>query len=501
MGVRQSGQRMNGQIEELWLTSTGIDIGTSTTKLVVSRLKLARASGALSLPRFEIAARELLYAGPVVPTPLAGTDEIDAGRLWDIVSAQLREAGGSGGWPETGAVIVTGETATKRNASAIVHLLAERAGKFVVATAGPDLEGVLAGKGAGADKRSLHARGAIANIDVGGGTANVAIFRRGNVVGTVTYAVGGNLIRIDAAGRVASVSPTLRPWLEAIGYNVVERSPLSFETLREICRKLCDDMLDDLTRRRTIRTDAKVSRIDLLRIGAPPSDAADLEEWSVSGGIGSLMSEAPPRNLAETARYGDIGPLLASELHARLAGYPVRLVTPEQTTRATVIGAGTQSAEISGATVFMDEGTLPIRNLPVVKAEVGGDPHRFGSALEHAIAEGVSLHGVDGSPPFALALAGDSQFGYVQLQRLAEELSGRFVRHCPGSECLAVVCERDMAQSLGQALRKRFGGRPKVLCVDQVRTAHGDYIDLGEPISGMIVPVVVKTLAFPTGRG
>ncbi|MFC5469868.1 ethanolamine ammonia-lyase reactivating factor EutA [Cohnella suwonensis] len=492
---------MNGQPEELWLTSAGIDVGTSTTKLVVSRLKLARASGALSLPRFEISAREVLYAGPVVPTPLAGADEIDAVRLWEIVSAQLAEAGVEGGRLETGAVIVTGETATKRNASAIVHLLAERAGKFVVATAGPDLEGLLAGKGAGADKRSLDARGAILNVDVGGGTANVAIFRRGRAVGTATYAVGGNLIRIDAEGRVASVSPTLRPWLAANGYGIAEGSVLPFSSLREICRKLCEDMLDDLTGRRVSSSGPNAGNVGLLRIGAPPLTVPDIEVWSVSGGIGGLMFEAPPRDLAETARYGDIGPLLACELRACMADYRVRFVAPDQTVRATVIGAGTQSADISGATVFMEAGTLPVRNLPVAKAVIGADPNRYGEAVEAAIGEGLTLHGPDGSPPFALALAGESPVGYAQLQKLAEELSGRFVRSFPRSKCLVVVCERDMAQALGQALRKRCGGRPKVLCVDQVRVEHGDYIDLGEPISGMMIPVVAKTLAFPNGRG
>ncbi|MCK9911278.1 ethanolamine ammonia-lyase reactivating factor EutA, partial [Microbacteriaceae bacterium K1510] len=98
---------------------------------------------------------------------------------------------------KSGAVIITGETATKRNAQQIVHLLAERSGDFVVATAGADLEGVLAGKGSGAEARSKQIHGIIANIDIGGGTANIAFFHRGKAIGTVTFHVGGRLIRID----------------------------------------------------------------------------------------------------------------------------------------------------------------------------------------------------------------------------------------------------------------------------------------------------------------
>ena len=128
---------------------------------------------------------------------------------------------------KSGAVIITGETATKRNARHIVHLLAEKAGDFVVATAGADLEGVLAGKGSGAEERSKRMRGVIANVDIGGGTANAAFFRRGQVIGTVTFHIGGRLIRLDENGRIGYVSPHLQRWLDARGYSLAPggRSP------------------------------------------------------------------------------------------------------------------------------------------------------------------------------------------------------------------------------------------------------------------------------------
>ena len=50
----------------------------------------------------------------------------------------------------TGAVIITGETARKSNANEVLNALSGMAGDFVVATAGPDLESIIAGKGSGA---------------------------------------------------------------------------------------------------------------------------------------------------------------------------------------------------------------------------------------------------------------------------------------------------------------------------------------------------------------
>ena len=54
--------------------------------------------------------------------------------------------------PEADGVVAPGETARKANARAVTQALSELAGDFVVATAGPALEGVLAGRGSGAGR-------------------------------------------------------------------------------------------------------------------------------------------------------------------------------------------------------------------------------------------------------------------------------------------------------------------------------------------------------------
>lgn len=57
----------------------------------------------------------------------------------------------------------------------VLEMLSDMAGDFVVATAGPDLESVLSGKGAGADRISEEERICVANVDIGGGTSNIGI--------------------------------------------------------------------------------------------------------------------------------------------------------------------------------------------------------------------------------------------------------------------------------------------------------------------------------------
>ena len=80
---------------------------------------------------------------------------------------------------ETGAVIITGESARKENARMVLELLSGFAGDFVVSTAGPDLESVIAGQGSGAWEFSEENGTVVVNLDIGGGTTNVVLFDGG----------------------------------------------------------------------------------------------------------------------------------------------------------------------------------------------------------------------------------------------------------------------------------------------------------------------------------
>ncbi|MBE1445430.1 ethanolamine ammonia-lyase reactivating factor EutA [Paenibacillus sp. OAS669] len=495
---------MDNRSGEHWITSVGIDIGTSTTKMIISRLRLARTSGALSLPRYDIVERELLYASPIYGTPLISADEIDAERIGELLAEDYARAGVRASELKSGAVIITGETATKANARQIVHLLAERAGDFVVAAAGPDLEGLLAGKGAGAEQRSRHTRGAVVNIDIGGGTANAAIFQRGRPAGTMTFHVGGRLIELDRRGTVTAVSGALKPWLDANGFQLEPGQTVSYGLLKQICTGMCQTLLEGLLCPMT-QEPMKEDTLKLV-LGRPLPVLPPVEEWMISGGVGRLMALPKPLTLEQTAVHGDIGPLLAHAMKECLEASGLRLIQAEETVRATVIGAGMQSTEISGATVHVDEKLLPIRNVPVVKLELAAEaldrPGLLEQPIDHAMAAASSLYERNdaASASIAVALPAQKYWSYAVLQRLSALLVEGYKRYFPESKVMAVICANDIAKALGQSLARHSGGRPDIICIDQITVEHGDYIDLGEPIGGMMIPVVVKTLAFHGGN-
>ena len=138
------------------LTSVGIDVGTTSAQLVVSRLRVENRASGFAVPEMVITDREVLYRSPVHFTPLVEGKLVDGEKLRIIVEGEYKKAGISRGKVDTGAVIVTGETSRRENARTVMEALSEYAGDFVVTTAGPDLESVLAAKGSGAVEYSRN---------------------------------------------------------------------------------------------------------------------------------------------------------------------------------------------------------------------------------------------------------------------------------------------------------------------------------------------------------
>jgi ethanolamine utilization protein EutA len=487
-------------MKEQWITSVGIDLGTSTTKWIVSRLKLMQTSGDFSLPRYEITERRLSYESPIFTTPLVSETEIDVTALSQLLEKEYERAGVSSDVIQSGAIIITGETATKQNAEQIVHALAKTAGQFVIATAGADLESLLAGKGSGAEAYSRTRRGIVANVDIGGGTANAAYFRDGDMIATVTLHVGGRLVRMDETGRIEYVSNKLKQWDENHPGRplLVEGDVATFSAFHAYSRRLAKALINCMLGKEELAND---SYIEPLLVTRPVRALPFPDEIWISGGIGGLMAAPAPCTMQEAARYGDIGPLLAAALCEEATSCTVRLRQAEESQRATVIGVGTQMMEISGATLYYDEGALPLYNIPVIVCYLPDneedDLNKLDEAILMAINKASSLYAVSlTDPPFALAFRGGGYFSYHRLQKIADTMISKYTAEVPLATLLLVICENDIAKALGHALVKRLAVGMKLICVDQIRASEGDYIDVGKPLKEDIIPVVIKTLMF-----
>ena len=451
------------------LLSVGIDVGTTSTQMVVSRLRVQNTAGAFCVPSMQIVGREIVYQSPVYFTPLSGPDRVDGEALRKLLEKEYINAGIDPTQVDTGAVIITGETSRKENAKEVLHALAGQAGTFVVATAGAQLESVLAAKGAGAVACSETSDRPVLHMDIGGGTSNLALAVQGRIVATSCLNVGGRLIKVGESGTVSYISPVLKGLCKlSVGDLVSEQG------LEDVAQVLVQalEMAAGLRPATTLLRQLTTQGCPRLPLCQEPVMV------SFSGGVADCIGQRMPWDT-----YGDLGPVLGRAIReSLLCAQPYRL--GEQTIRATVIGAGCHSARLSGSTVFYKEISFPLKNRPVVCL-----PRQEQTLPVEALAQKIRQR-MDAQDTLAvLAPEGIWAADYASVQRLARGI-GAGIPEGP----ILVALQQDMAKALGQALYLQNPHRP-ILCLDGLVLKDGDYLDVAAPV-GPAVPVVVKTLVF-----
>ncbi len=473
------------------LLSVGVDVGTTTTQVIFSRINLQDVSRAGQIPRINITDRKVVYQSPIIFTPLIDAETIDADKLKQIVRSEYVNAGVDPSQVETGAVIITGETAKKRNADDILRALSGLAGEFVVSVAGPNVESLIAGKGAGAAQYSQTNFATVTNVDIGGGSANSAIFQSGNLVGAAAMNYGGRILEIEnASGRVRHIADPAKHILDDIGLKLDASrgdSP-SLENLRRFT-----DRMADLTVELIEGISSPLAQ--KLYLTPPVGVSGKGSVLMFSGGIGHYYyNPIPITSVSDVTIHGDVGPLLAESLRNHIGLNSYQVVPPAETVRATVLGASTQTVTLSGSTIWAEREILPVKNVPVVRPVLP-------ASLEHvlvagSISEAVTRWDVDlTTDPFAVALELDRALDYESLTQLANGLKD-FSNTMPADRPLIVIIERDYAQALGQTVKGLVPARA-LLVIDQVGLSEGDYIDIGTPLmDGRVVPLSVKTLIF-----
>ena len=472
------------------MISVGIDIGTTTTQVIFSELTLVNVARAGQIPRVDIAARRVIYESEIVFTPLLDTETIDAQRLAAIIQGEYQKAGVSPAQVETGAVIITGETARKKNADPILSAVAGLAGDFVVTVAGPNVEGMIAGRGSGAASYSRQHFTTVTNVDIGGGSANSAVFRQGHIAASAAMNFGGRVVEIDpASGQVTHITPAGARIAAAAGVRLAVGDRPALADLRRIT-----DQMAELTLHLIHGTTSPLA--DQL-YQTPPLEVTGRDKPVMfSGGVGYYYAQ-PPRltSVADVARHGDIGPLVAESLRESPALSSCTVVRPAETLRATVLGASAQTVTLSGSTIWAEESILPLKNVPVVRVDLRGQPLQA-AVIAPAIQSALGRWDLNlAADPFAVALELDGRLDYPLLVALADGVAA-FERSLPAGRPLIVIIRHDYAQALGQTVKSKTGSRP-LLVIDQVGLEEGDYMDIGAPLmDGRVVPLVVKTLVF-----
>lgn len=473
------------------ILSVGIDVGTSTTQVVFSKLQMDNAGGYFSVPRVAIVDKEVVYKSEIYMTPLKTDVLIDTEALRDIVAAEFRKAGYRPEDTDSGAVIITGESARKENSDAVLKSLSDFAGDFVVSAAGPDMESLIAGKGSGAWQYSMDHHCRVANLDIGGGTTNVVLFEDGETAARGCLDIGGRLICMDSQGMITKVSPAAAVMAQAAGVSVHVGDRGDEKALSAVTRQMAAAL--------NVYLGVGTKDIDaiLRQIKTPGSSDFPVPEKVqavfFSGGVADLIYHES----ADTWAYGDIGVLLGRAIRESRLFTDFQKMEPGETIRATVVGAGTYTTTISGSTITYSGDIFPLKNIPVIKLDEELQEACFAGETEPVIRRIQWILGQNDAERFILAMPGKRDPGYTEMKRAAAAIRQIMDRVQPPGEPILLVIESDIAKAMGQMIRQQPELKRQVVAIDSIHVEDGEYVDMGKPMmNGMVIPVVVKTLIF-----
>jgi ethanolamine utilization protein EutA len=460
------------------LTSVGIDIGSSTSHLMFSRLLIGYPSVLQRKPL--VLERRVIARSPILLTPFSGDWSIEAGPLKELVDRTFRAAGLARDDIDTGAVIITGEAARRDNAAKIAALFADESGKFVCATAGPALETIMAAHGSGAVQQSRERGSTLLNIDVGGGTTKISLIEEGKIRATTAVNVGARLVAHNGGDEIIRLEKAGRRFLSDLGETRAVGDRLSGELREQLARRMAQALFDAVT--------AGKPPWDDFYITSPLGELPAIDGILFSGGVSEYIYAR------EAGAFGDLGPDLGRAIRAQAERRGFNIFQAGEGIRATVIGASQYTVQLSGETIFIPPATaLPVRNLRVfvVQADWSGSvAERVQSAVMKILGErDAEVRGA----PFALAVATPAFVGYGAVQEMAKGIDGALSKLHDEDRPVALVFGQNVGQVVGGMLSSKWN----LPCIDEVVLSELDFIDIGEVVDGEgFVPVVIKSLAF-----
>ncbi len=471
--------------DEIRLVSVGVDIGSSTSHLVFSRLVLERLDN-----RYIVSEREVFHESDVLLTPYAGDMTIDAERLGAFIDRQYDLAGLDPSAIDTGALILTGVAVRRANSRAIGDLFAAQAGKFVSVSAGDGLETTLAAFGSGAAARSIREKCRVMNIDIGGGTSKIAVCEDGEVKEMTAIDVGARIVSFDPEGRVERVEEAGKQFAREAGFSLELGGTISAEQQQAMVEQMADRLFEAISSPSLSDETSGLLRLDAM------SNARKPDAITFSGGVSEYVY-----NLQEKG-FGDLGPSLAKAMRKRIEAWGVRVEKPEEGIRATVVGASQYTIQVSGSTIFVSPlDTLPLRNVPVVVADA---PLEADDLDVDAIAESVQtalrrldLHEGEQAVALCYRWGGSAMFRRLDdfctgvRRGLDKQLANRFP--------LILVGDGDIGGLIGIHAKEEQKLENPVVSIDGIILKEFDFIDIGAMLeTSGAVPVVIKSLVFPT---
>jgi len=475
--------------DHVTLVSVGIDIGSSGTQVIFSRINLRRYGEDLT-SRYYVVSRETLYQSPVAITPYQSEERIDDAALGRIIDEAYDAAGLHPDKIDTGAVILTGEALRRENAEGIARVLSEQGGEFVCATAGHHMESMLAAYGSGASRVSHDEGKRMLNIDIGGGTTKLAVVEKGYVIATAAVHIGGRLQVVDESNRIVRLDPAGRYHARQADFDWHKGDVVKVADLDKVADSMADALVAALTQRPMPHAVEHLYLTDVI------ADFGKIDGIMFSGGVGEYVYGREQRD------FGDLGLRLGRAIRARVdaGALPWPMLAAGECIRATALGASEYSVQLSGNTSYITKPgeLLPRRNLQVLQPNYVCEDVIDASKLAQAIRSHFTAFDlIEGEGEVALALRWQGPPSYERISAFAEGIRHGLSNTIERRKPVYLMLDGDIAQTLGAILREELLVESEILAIDGVMLRDFDYIDLGRiRMPSYTVPVTIKSLVF-----
>ncbi|HEX3244484.1 MAG TPA: ethanolamine ammonia-lyase reactivating factor EutA [Chloroflexota bacterium] len=482
-GAFTAPEREMGAEDHIELTSVGVDIGSSTSHLLFSRIVLERVDN-----RYQTVERRVLHESDILFTPYVDETTIDGNKLGYFISRQYDLARLHRADVDTGALILTGVALLRDNARAIGELFSQEAGKFVAVSAGDNLESTMAAHGSGAAERSREIDGVVVNVDIGGGTTKLVVCRDGRAEELAAIDVGARLVAYDENGTIVRLEPAGREIARAVGLNLKVGGKIDTAGMRAMAAYMAGELFKAIPGPEGA-AGTHLTRTPNLSYRGP------VDELTFSGGVSEFVYER------QKTPFNDLGQILAEEIRARLSQTRYRLFEPPAGIRATVIGASQYTIQVSGSTIFLAPlDVVPLRNMPVVAPIMSLEADNLHpESIERAIIDALTRFDLlETETPVALAFQWRGSATWQRLDDFCTGVTRGLKRNTDRGNPLVLVNDGDIGGLLGIHIREEMSMDVDVVSIDGVELREFDFIDIGAllPASGA-VPVVIKSLVFP----
>jgi ethanolamine utilization protein EutA len=476
----------------------GLDFGTTTSSAVIAEARLCRNA---VTGRGDLTDVRECFRSEMVFTPLVD-ERIDEAAVAQQLDRWLGAGGVRPGDIFGGGALLTGLTAQRDNAAALVRLIRQRLGDALVATADdPCLESWLAFMGSCAELSRANPDLRVLNLDIGGGTTNLALGQAGEVLRTGCLFVGARHVQVEpGAYRLLRLSRYATALFAHLGINKSIGEEMTEAEVNAILSYYLDLLQGAISGQRD-RFDEPTARLH-EQIPFRPLAGTQPTALTISGGVGKLVyAHLDGKAWPTTTAFGDLGIDLARRLVHSRWGDDLRRIRPASAGRATVYGLLRHSTEVSGSTLYLpDPHMLPLADLPIlgtISAATSDDDLRERIALAARSERGaclrVVLRGIRFQSCGEPSEAGDptrlESYATENVRVLGERIAVALQSASfPANRALVFLVRENVGKVLGQYATRWGALKVKLMVIDEIPTRNAQFARIGAPRQ-QVVPV------------